>query len=161
MRSVWFAKVERQWRSRPENLDVLCLGSSRFGAALQPAVMRAAFRKRLGDGAPRRILNAAVPAGDPIAGDYWLKRLLREGARPKMVLVEVNPDVVNGHNVWFGADILRQMRRATCRPTCRRLGNRAKGSGWPAPASSRSTSTAASCGGWSRTRRNGSPTRKG
>jgi hypothetical protein len=110
VRSEWFARVDRRWRSWPEGPDVVCLGSSRFQAALVPAVMQAAFREELGEAAPHHVLNAAVPAGDAISGEFLLKRLLREGARPRMVVLEINPDMVNGYNDWFGVHIVRQMR---------------------------------------------------
>jgi hypothetical protein len=110
VRSEWFARVDHRWRNWPEGPDVVCLGSSRFQAAIVPPVMQAAFRDELGDAAPHHVLNAAVPAGDAISAEFLLQRLLREGARPKLVVVEINPDMVNGYNDWFGVHVMRQMR---------------------------------------------------
>lgn len=96
-------------RSGPEDAQILCLGSSRFGIGLRPSVMRAAFRKELGDAAPVGICNASVPLGDPVAEDFVFKRLRAAGVRPALLVVEVSPETVNGYNDWFGAHIDRQL----------------------------------------------------
>src|SRR5437763_8271 len=86
VRSTWFANVDQVWRSRPVGPDVLCLGSSRMASDLLPAALKLAFRDELGEVAPRRILNLAVPCGDAISSEFVLRRLLRQGARPELVV---------------------------------------------------------------------------
>lgn len=88
---------------------MLFLGSSRFGAGVQPAVIRDAFRKDLGDAAPKQVFNGSVPVGDPLAEDFVFRRLLRAGARPSLVVVEVSPETVNGYNDWFSVHVTRQL----------------------------------------------------
>jgi hypothetical protein len=88
--------------------DVVILGSSRF-QRLSAAEAQWLLRLEHPEAGPLRVHNAAVPAGDPIAEDYVLERLLRQGARPRLAVVEVSPDTVNHYNQYFAMHIHRQV----------------------------------------------------
>jgi hypothetical protein len=69
----------------------------------------ALLRLECPEAGPVRVFNAAVPAGDPIAEDFVLERLLRQGSRPRLAVVEVSPDTVNHYNEWFNIHPHRQI----------------------------------------------------
>ncbi len=88
--------------------DVLLLGSSRF-MTLSGREATALLRREHPDAGPHAVYNAAVTAGDAIAQDYVLERLLRQGTRPRLAIVEVSPDTVNAFNEWMGTHVYRQL----------------------------------------------------
>jgi hypothetical protein len=55
------------------------------------------------------VCNAFVPWGDPIAEDYVLERLLAQGNRPRLAVVEVGPDTIDQCNIGFGLHCHRQI----------------------------------------------------
>src|SRR5262245_36244338 len=67
----------------PAQPDVVCLGSSRFGACLLEGDMTRALRDATGD-ANVFVFNASVPAGDLVASEHVLSRLLERGVRPRL-----------------------------------------------------------------------------
>jgi hypothetical protein len=87
--------------------DVVILGSSRFRGIDVDEIAR--FLP--GDGSPRRILNASVAAGDPIAADFVFERLLEQGqgATPRRILIEVSPDTLNHRDYWLRYHLQRQI----------------------------------------------------
>lgn len=96
-------------RARPQGPDVIALGSSRIGLAFMAGEVGEVLRRRL-PGENLRAMNFAVPSGDPRTSAYLLDRLLNEGARPRLVVVEVCPEELNAYNEWLGFDIARRLR---------------------------------------------------
>jgi hypothetical protein len=88
--------------------DVIFLGSSRFEGLLADEAT-ALLRLESPEARPVRVCNLAVPGGDPIVQDFVLEHLLRQGARPRLALVEVSPDTVNHYNLWFNLHPHRQI----------------------------------------------------
>lgn len=105
-----FGQVLQHWRACKRTPDVLCIGSSRFGAGIVPAAMRGAFREALGADCRIDVFNASVPVGDPLTEEYEFNRLVRDGSRPGMLVLEVAPETVNAYNEWFAIHVARQVR---------------------------------------------------
>jgi hypothetical protein len=91
---------------RPRSPDVIALGSSRIGLAFTAADVGEVLRERV-PGRSWSAMNFAVPSGDPRTSDFLLQRMLDEGCRPRLVVVEVCPEEVNAYNEWLGFDISR------------------------------------------------------
>lgn len=90
--------------SAEANPEVIFLGSSRFlGGVAADEVARCSGRR------PGSVLNAAVTAGDVIAADLMLDRLVERGARPRLVVIEVSPDTLNHRTYWLRYHITRQL----------------------------------------------------
>jgi hypothetical protein len=87
-------------KARKQPPEVLFLGSSRFHGNVNCAVMDAELRLHLGEKAPRTF-NAALPAGDPTVFERVLDDFLRDGYRPKLVVVEVDPGTLAGRDNWL------------------------------------------------------------
>jgi hypothetical protein len=87
---------------------VVFLGSSRF-QGLYAGEAAALLRQEHPDAGPVEVCNAAVPAGDPIAEDYVMERLLAQGSRPRLAVIEVGPDTVNRYNEFFALHCHRQI----------------------------------------------------
>lgn len=99
------AKVEQF----PKPPRIVCLGSSRFGTCLLQEDMAKALREGTGD-AEAAVFNASVPAGDLLAAENVLQRLLERGIRPELVLIEICPEALNRHNGWMRFHVERQLR---------------------------------------------------
>jgi len=89
--------------------DVVCLGSSRFAAGIREAEVRRSIQELVPGVRPPEVFNAALPAGDLISADYMLQQLLRQGMRPALAIIEVNPETLNHYNEWFFFHIHRQL----------------------------------------------------
>jgi hypothetical protein len=87
-------------KARKQPPEVLFLGSSRFMGDFNCAVMDAELRLHLGDEAPRTF-NGGLPAGDPTVFERVLDDFLRDGYRPKLVVVEVDPGTLAGRDNWL------------------------------------------------------------
>ncbi len=89
---------------------LVLLGSSRIEIGIESAEMEDLLRRefRLEQGFP--ILNAAVPAGDPITMEHMLGQLLQRSIRPEWVVVEISPETLNEYNEWLGIHVRRQLR---------------------------------------------------
>jgi hypothetical protein len=92
---VYFEKFD-QLRGHPEffappadAVRVLALGSSRTQLAVDAATLSAEWTAAAGR--PVRAFNFGTPAGGPMTGNLYLRRLFAAGARPDAVLVEVHP----------------------------------------------------------------------
>ena len=92
--------------ARPRCPDVVALGSSRIGLAFTAADVGAVLRTRV-PGENLSAMNLAVPSGTPRTSAYLLERMLAEGFRPRVVVVEVCPEELNAYNEWLGFDISR------------------------------------------------------
>jgi hypothetical protein len=95
--------------AEPGPPEIVALGSSRFGAGIAPHEIGALLGRQLDAGRPVGVFNAAAPAGDSIAAEFLLRRLLRAGVRPKLVLLEISPETLNYYNEWLGLHVRRQL----------------------------------------------------
>jgi hypothetical protein len=84
---------------------VLLLGSSRFWKIDLDAA-RDTLLETVGSAAPP-IVQGAVLGGDGIVAEYLLDRLLADGSRPLLVLVEVSPETVGHPSNWIAGDAIR------------------------------------------------------
>jgi hypothetical protein len=98
LRSPYLARLLKESRAASPSVDVVCVGSSRFALGVVPSQVE------MGLGRP--VHNASIPAADFSVNDFILKRLLRDGFRPRVVVVEVTPEMVARRNRWLGAHIL-------------------------------------------------------
>lgn len=104
------AQVMANVRQQPAPPDLVLLGSSRFACGLYADDMAQLLERDCRLQKPVTGLNAAVPAGDVVTAEYLLGKLLRTGARPRAVLVEVSPETLNLYNEWLNFHIRRQLR---------------------------------------------------
>jgi hypothetical protein len=104
------ARVMATVRRQPAPPDLVFLGSSRFAAGIDPGDVAQLLERDCRLPEPVVALNASVPAGDVVTADFLLRRLLREGARPRAVVVEVSPETLNLYNEWLNFHIRRQLR---------------------------------------------------
>lgn len=95
-------------RHNPQPVDVLAMGSSRFGAVYADEIGRL-LQQQQGATGPVRAVTASIPAGDGITADFLLKHFLRDGVRPAVVLVEVSPESLNHCNTWLEYHVVRQL----------------------------------------------------
>ncbi|MFO0964426.1 MAG: hypothetical protein U0793_02395 [Gemmataceae bacterium] len=92
----------------PAQPDIVCLGSSRFGACLLEREMTMALREGTGE-KDAFVFNASVPAGDLVASEHVLSCLLERGIRPRLLLIEISPEALNRHNGWLDFHVERQI----------------------------------------------------
>jgi hypothetical protein len=81
----------------------LLLGSSRFWGIDMDAV--AATLRDGGHDVP--VVKGAVPAGDAVVADLLLPRLLAQGSRPRLVVLEVSPETVARPSPWVTDHVIR------------------------------------------------------
>jgi hypothetical protein len=108
---IRFPSLVQTLQSLPRNSpapELLCLGSSRFGAAFGAEEITARMRDDTGLEA-FRAYNASVPAGDLLTSDYLLERLLDQGIQPDWVVIEVSPETLARRNLWMGEHARRQV----------------------------------------------------
>ena len=86
--------------------DVLLFGSSRFKALILPDRVEARLRERLGEAAPR-VTTVAFNGGDLVGTDFLFARVLAQGTRPRMALVEVTPEWLRDPVPFLNGQLLR------------------------------------------------------
>ena len=84
---------------------VLLLGSSRFWQ-LDADTAAVALRETVGGDGPG-LLKGAMPAGDPIVADYLLERLLAEGSHPRLIALEISPEIIANPSRWVAEHAVR------------------------------------------------------
>jgi hypothetical protein len=87
--------------------EIVFVGSSRMAGAASPYVvdpLLRAYTRR----APRSF-NAAVPAGDFLVDEYVLERMLDQGIRPTLLVVEVSAEHLNRRCPLLGQQVIRLM----------------------------------------------------
>jgi hypothetical protein len=102
-------KVLAHLAAEPDKPDIVTLGSSRFEAGIVPTEISSLVSQECRTDRPVRVFNASVPAGDIIAAEFMLHYLLEGGVRPKLVLLEINPETLNHYNDWLGVHVRRQL----------------------------------------------------
>ena len=84
---------------------VLLLGSSRFWR-LDVDAMTEALRTSVGDRHPP-IVKGAARAGDAVVADYLLEKLVDQGKRPGLVVMEVSPETLARPAPWVAEHAIR------------------------------------------------------
>ena len=92
------ARLRRRLTSNPQPLTVVMLGSSRTTFALKGSDVEA----RLGEqaGRPVALYNFGLIGAGPVTELLTLRRLLADGLRPDLVLVEIHPCLLAGNAPW-------------------------------------------------------------
>jgi hypothetical protein len=88
-----FVEAELRRRHADGNALVVMLGSSRSHSGFHGAVLEGPLEKHLGR--PVTVANFAVSGGGPFSELLTLRRLLYDGHRPDLVLVDVTPLFIN------------------------------------------------------------------
>ncbi len=99
------ARVLDQARALGGAPYVLLLGSSRFWQ-LDADTAAVALRETVGGDGPG-LLKGAMPAGDPIVADYLLERLLAEGSHPRLIALEISPEIIANPSRWVAEHAVR------------------------------------------------------
>lgn len=87
--------------------EIVFMGSSRFAGLIRPCVMDPTLRQYTRN-APRTF-NAAVPGGDALVAERMLDRMLREGHRPALLVLEISPEQLNRQPFFLQMQVIRQM----------------------------------------------------
>lgn len=95
-------------RSSGERVDVVALGSSRLGLAFDASTSGQRLRAALPSSGT--VFNACMFVGDLHTSDFLLQRLLAEGCRPKVVVLEVLPTTLSRYNEWLAHDVRQYFR---------------------------------------------------
>jgi hypothetical protein len=93
---------------QPRSPDVICLGSSRFGAGFVQEEVRQRLQEASAD-SQVIVFNAAIEAGDLITAEYVLEEALKQGVRPRLIVVEISPETLARRSEWMGQHVLRQL----------------------------------------------------
>jgi hypothetical protein len=96
-------------RAEPRPPAVAFFGSSRTGAAVDAAEANRVLAAESGRKPPPRVVNLGVPAGDALAAEFLLERLLEAGVKPRWAVVEVSPETLNRRNLWMASHAVRQL----------------------------------------------------
>lgn len=88
--------------------DILFLGSSRFGAAVNIVELQQTMQETFGKDAPLTY-NCWFPGADPYSLDFLLQHILRRGIRPGMVVLEISPETVMLAGPFQGGQVTRIM----------------------------------------------------
>lgn len=108
-RFPYAANVLRQAAPGRPMPEVVLFGSSRVAGGLRARALGEELQAELGLERPPTVLNAGLPAGDLISADYMLAQLLRQGVRPSLAVIEVNPETLNRYNEWLFFHVRRQL----------------------------------------------------
>jgi|GEM_PF-2600780 len=93
---------------QPRSPDIMCVGSSRFGAGFVQEHIRDQLRAASGD-SDLIVFNAAIEAGDLITARYVMDHAFDQGVRPRILVVEVSPETLARRSEWMGQHVLRQL----------------------------------------------------
>ncbi len=107
---IRFPQVEwtfKRLHELPQPPDIICLGSSRFQAAIRADALGSLPPG--GDGRQPCVFNAAVGAGDAVVVERILGRLLAEGRRPKLLVIEVCPENLARRSYWIDQHVMRML----------------------------------------------------
>jgi hypothetical protein len=114
--SVWWrvrfpemANVVLAWKQLSPPPDIVAIGSSRTGSALNDDLVRRILNEGR-TGQPLQLLNAAISAGDFFVMERLLERADQEHLPlPRLLVVEVSPDLLAGPRFWaYSQNLLRQ-----------------------------------------------------
>jgi hypothetical protein len=89
--------------------DIVFFGSSRFMAAIVPAEIDTQLRAAHGGHVPA-LLPMAVLGGDFVSTEFLLDRMLAQGVRPRVAVIEVSPDLLGRPPHLLSAQLERLFR---------------------------------------------------
>jgi lysophospholipase L1-like esterase len=95
-------------RAHPRSPDILCLGSSRIGTAFREDIIAKEVARLTGD-EDVSVFNAGVEGADLPTARLVFERILAEGTRPGLVVIEVSPETLAARNRWLRHDFIRQL----------------------------------------------------
>jgi hypothetical protein len=101
------ARVRASMDAEASPADIVMLGSSRL-LGVDAVLINARLADRSGADAPR-VFNAAVAAGDPVASQRLLAEWMQRSGRPRLVLLEIQPESINHCDNWLQEHVLRQL----------------------------------------------------
>jgi hypothetical protein len=104
------ATLVSELRRSSAHPEIICLGSSRFGAGINSPVVESAIALQTGMASPPVVFNAAMPWGDLITDEFMLEALLNSGEHPRLLVVEVSCESLQRRNRWMPAHVLRELR---------------------------------------------------
>jgi hypothetical protein len=107
---VRFPLAGRVWArldTLPRSPEIVVLGSSRLQGGVSTAVLDPLLPQ--GTNPALRSFNAGVGAGDALVADWMLARMLGEGHRPRLVVVEISPETVASYNRWLEQHVIRHL----------------------------------------------------
>jgi len=105
------ATVSSWARANPQP-DILILGSSRLGSFVRTADLAAKTRELVGEDPPL-FFNSTIPGGDPISIEFLTRQLFASrSARPRLVVLETNLDLLARDNLYFKGVITQIMTTA-------------------------------------------------
>jgi hypothetical protein len=96
---AFYAQVDR-FASEASPPDLVCLGSSRLNSLLREAQTDRVLRAATGN-ATFHAFSACVPGGDVIVSERMFRCLIDQGARPRVLLIEISPEIVNQRADWL------------------------------------------------------------
>jgi hypothetical protein len=103
LRAPHMARVLADIAAGPANVDVICIGTSRFGMGIFPSDIQ--LHAATGD-RTATVFNEAVPSQDFDAADFMLDKMVGRGWRPALAVIELCPEMVNRRNCLLGAYVL-------------------------------------------------------
>jgi hypothetical protein len=103
-------KIVRALHSMPDAPRLVFLGSSRMIGAIEAGEVQRLLQSEQGRTQMYGVLNGAVPAGDLVAQELLLAKILRAGCRPEYLVMEVNPESLHACNPWMQVHVYRQLR---------------------------------------------------
>jgi hypothetical protein len=117
LRDPWYADKAARLRRRvgdaPDRpLTVVVLGSSRIAFGLRASELEPGLARLTGR--PTVLFNFGVIGAGPLIELVMLRRLLGDGVRPDLLLVEILPPQFNGHLAGFELDQLPAERLWPC-----------------------------------------------
>jgi hypothetical protein len=98
-----FARLDRL----PRTPEIVCLGSSRFQLGIKESVLNPLLH-HFTHSSPQ-VLNLAIGCGDAVVADWMLERMLRQGHRPALLVVEITPENLAARNKWLEYHVLRYL----------------------------------------------------
>jgi hypothetical protein len=106
------AATVSSWAKANPQPDILVLGSSRLGSFVRTADLAVTTKELVGEDPPL-FFNSTIPGGDPISLEFLTRQLLASGsARPRLVVLETNLDLLARDNLYFKGVITQIMTTA-------------------------------------------------
>jgi hypothetical protein len=93
-------------------IDVVLFGSSRL-ALIDDAAMNARLARLCTASAPR-VFNASATAGDPVVSELLLSEWLERRDKPRLIVLEIQPESINHRDSWLENHALRQFNWRDC-----------------------------------------------
>ena len=103
------AATVSSWAKANPPPDILVLGSSRLGSFVRTPQLAVMTKELVGEDSPL-FFNSTIPGGDPISIEFLTRQLLASrGARPRLVVLETNLDLLARDNLYFKGVITQIM----------------------------------------------------